>query len=1367
MRRGWRAVLALAAAAVLAVETRAQTPSRSGARTATSSQTPSAAGRQLPGATRQLLGSYLRIGVNSVGTLGSGGNTPPGIQVDYSGSGVFRDQYDFLTPGSPYEGWSVKWQTAPGVSTIHTNNNQGPNSVAGVLYIYSGQEYRDEVWDHRAVWVGTTAAYTIHHDVRFNQDDDIISILTDITARTLLPRAFFARFVDPDARVSSADSSDTRNVRGWGPIPPSNIVLSEALVSGYTQGLMSAQQGGVGTGITSPWSADPEDYAVGSPGNPVGDDVIGIGFSLGNVTAGRTVQLSYYYVFSSAQQLATTPRVFLEPSRGSLLGGTLVVVTPGLLLSPAGALRCRWGASVASDRSATVPATYSSNATATCAAPLSLKLGPAPVFFSATGGATWVFIGVYTYVASDAGGLPSLLLRPGGPDSSSVDGGPLLWPSTTTSSPTQPMVSLAISWLLSDRELFAVSSGTLAYTLELLEVTDPLGTAEAWLGASGPRFQGAPLPPVTPAVQAALAAAELAAHVATLTNGTLVSPSAARLVGAVTTPPLGFGMTTDASAGSDGLELAAFLAVPVPLNASVRSPLAVRAVFVRLTARSGMQPLLVRTSTLRWLLPGPPPPVATPAPPCGAAASRSASASATPRASQPVEFDARTACAAWKALQLDRAAWSGRLPQCPQSLAQLSRSQWAPANECPGLNGSLVVMSTGVEPCWAHRGRVAFGEADARSCFVSAVASATHAAASCCYDADGRLLRTGASSASDARFAPYPAPLSHVFAHQLPHLVCCRLASGQGDCDGTARTTGNSSWRGAGGAAGAPYFVTLDGATLAFNGAGDFVFLGVKTAPSVATPRIASLPATPGRLWGALPAGVSFLSLVRLLPLSLLYPAGSPSASVIQGWAAVTAAGEHVSVTVRGGQLQVHVNGTMLPLWTESGFLDIFTAGSTFARTRSGLVALARTARFGAGNGTAAAAAAGAAREALASGALDSSAADVTYTVGNVTVVFSRAQRRVRVLLPHVGVAVTVSQVRSVVAALDGALLHVAADVAPAGWNRTFGLLGNFDGVTANDVRTHGEPPLSAVNTALKVAAPNAAFVDDLPTLPSPYTPVFSAALRDPGAVGVDIVLLNACGIAANVTGSSGALPFAQSACYLYGSVTDTADIAAATLQLARELEQAAAAARGPAPEFVNPPDSFALVEGRVHNITLSASVPVFLPGRPAEAVSYRVQSTPSGACSIGERSGVLVCGPLAISAAGLTPAANGCNATGVIVVTASSRVTSATTHHRLMLEVAAGLTGSASWSPSLSGSASAATSNTASGSTTSSVSSSAASTSSGTVTASATASRSATLSGSGSATSSGTVTASATASRSATLSGSRSEEHTSELQSR
>lgn len=398
-------------------------------------------------------------------------------------------------------------------------------------------------------------------------------------------------------------------------------------------------------------------------------------------------------------------------------------------------------------------------------------------------------------------------MRPSGPDSGSADGGPLLWPSTTSGSPAEPQVSLALAWLLSHSELFAVRYETLYYTVELFEVADPLGTTEAWVGASGPRYQGAPLPPVTPAVQARVAAAELAAHIAVILNGTAVSPSAARLLSTVETSLLGFGMTyTDRADGSEAFDISAYLVVPAPLDATVRSPLAVRPVFARLTARDtrGGRPLLVRTSNLRWLLPGPPPSVAAaPAPPDAAASSsQTASPSAVPpELPLPAAFDAHTACTAWKALRLNPATWNRGLPQCPQSVAQLSRSQWVPVSECSQLNGSVAAAgggsgaadAWGTAPCWAQRGRAAFGEVDARSCFVSAVANSNYAAAACCYDAAGRLLRTGAGSASDARFAPSPARLSHVFADQLPRLVYCRLSSTREDCDGVVRTTGGFS----------------------------------------------------------------------------------------------------------------------------------------------------------------------------------------------------------------------------------------------------------------------------------------------------------------------------------------------------------------------------------------------------------------------------------------------------------------------------------------------------------------------------------------------------------------------------------------------
>src|SRR6056300_2051521 len=67
---------------------------------------------------------YVKAGVNGTsGTFGSGGNTSPGLQYDSSGSGTFNSSYDYLTPGSPFDGWSIKID-----GTNSTNNNASTGS---------------------------------------------------------------------------------------------------------------------------------------------------------------------------------------------------------------------------------------------------------------------------------------------------------------------------------------------------------------------------------------------------------------------------------------------------------------------------------------------------------------------------------------------------------------------------------------------------------------------------------------------------------------------------------------------------------------------------------------------------------------------------------------------------------------------------------------------------------------------------------------------------------------------------------------------------------------------------------------------------------------------------------------------------------------------------------------------------------------------------------------------------------------------------------------------------------------------------------------------------------------------------------------
>lgn len=247
-----------------------------------------------------LQGNCVKIGTSDLGTIGSQGNTSPGILYDSTCTSTFNPSYDYLTPGTPFEGWTIKGLDGTTVLFNHSNNNASytsNNPVTGTNVDYSGVLYKGTTYDNRAVWSGSTSNFNIEHDVRFNDGQQFVDINTTIEVLLNVPTLYFGRFTDPDARAATGDSSGTLNTRGYaGGIPATNVVLSEALVSKYTLGLFTGKIGGVNAGVSGGWSTDPLDYYNGTDDGD-GDYTIGLGFIFSGLSAGDIVNVQYAYIF--------------------------------------------------------------------------------------------------------------------------------------------------------------------------------------------------------------------------------------------------------------------------------------------------------------------------------------------------------------------------------------------------------------------------------------------------------------------------------------------------------------------------------------------------------------------------------------------------------------------------------------------------------------------------------------------------------------------------------------------------------------------------------------------------------------------------------------------------------------------------------------------------------------------------------------------------------------------------------------------------------------------------------------------------------------------------------------------------------------
>ena len=236
---------------------------------------------------------YVRAGVNgTAGTFGSGGNTRPGLQYDSTGTGTFpadSEQGDYLTPGSPFDGFSVMVD-----GTNYANNNGRSTLITG-----DGNGLTDGT--NSLSWTGGVASvFDITNTYSLGTTSQYIDITSSITMGTAADDVWFSRHIDPDAMPEPGDTSATDNVLGYGVIPDSNVAFSEATVSRYALGLYSTDSN-VDAGISS-WSQNADAYtfnAIDGEGDNTntGDNTIGLSWHWTSVSTGDILTASYAYIF--------------------------------------------------------------------------------------------------------------------------------------------------------------------------------------------------------------------------------------------------------------------------------------------------------------------------------------------------------------------------------------------------------------------------------------------------------------------------------------------------------------------------------------------------------------------------------------------------------------------------------------------------------------------------------------------------------------------------------------------------------------------------------------------------------------------------------------------------------------------------------------------------------------------------------------------------------------------------------------------------------------------------------------------------------------------------------------------------------------
>ncbi|MGE5453124.1 MAG: PEP-CTERM sorting domain-containing protein [Acidobacteriota bacterium] len=270
--------------------------------------------------------SSVLAGVNDYGTLGSNGNTPPGILFDATATSNYGVN-DFLTPGTPWEGFYI---TANGGVSQYSNNTTAGGYHGGTTFSSTSPI---SLTGSSATWTGTSfdgsMTVTNTYSLTTVSGRSVIAVNTTVTnnSDSALTGLQFLRAVDPDPDVNAFGSYYTANTIisnsqacGTGPSSGQTICVfttddtftHNAGISGYY------------SGTDGQWSRIPADYLAGMNDGD-GDYAIGLAFNVGTLGGKQSVSLKYGYALGGSLDVTVTPPVPEPEAYGLLLAGLAVV----------------------------------------------------------------------------------------------------------------------------------------------------------------------------------------------------------------------------------------------------------------------------------------------------------------------------------------------------------------------------------------------------------------------------------------------------------------------------------------------------------------------------------------------------------------------------------------------------------------------------------------------------------------------------------------------------------------------------------------------------------------------------------------------------------------------------------------------------------------------------------------------------------------------------------------------------------------------------------------------------------------------------------------------------------------------------------